>query len=239
MAGARAGLAAALPSPRRGSRAVDLAAAGAAIALIPLGWVLYVAKLLDLVDRETLGTVANVSLLAAGGLAVLAVVVRLPPAAGALVAGFAVAPVVAWVLGASPLFGAFVYGTAVTLLGWLLVRRRPAAGADFYRGPGGVVLLSLTPALIAFAAFSGLAGWIRVLGTLGALLAAGAWLRFASSGWRLVAGFLAALAFALLVLETLLIYDLYPLLPVALAAGVAFVAAIPYFLALTGGKARP
>jgi hypothetical protein len=50
--------------------------------------------------------------------------------------------------------------------------------------------------------------------------------------------FFVALSLALLTLEGLLLYDLYPLLPIGFLAAGAFVAAIPQFLALAAGNAR-
>lgn len=230
----------AVPPARGGFRAIDVAAVTIAIALIPLGWTLYVAKLLDLLDRGTLDEIARDSLLVSGAVAGVALLVRLPPAAGVALAGFALAPAAAGV-DASPLLAAFAYGTALLVFGWLLVRRRPAASAPtdvrFLRGRGGATLVVLAPALVALAAFSGLAAWIRVLGTLAALVAGGTWLRLAEAGWRLVAGFLTVLALALIVLEVFMLYDLYALLPVALAAGLFFLAGIPFFLAVASGRA--
>jgi hypothetical protein len=209
------------------------------IALVPLGWGLYVAKLLDAVDESTLDAIALVALLAALVPTVALALRRAPGAPAFLV--LVAAPVAADALGKPPLAAAFVAGTAALAVCWLIARRRrvlrPSPDSAFLRGAGGAALLLLTPALVGLAALADVAGWVRVVATLGVLFGALACLSLAGRGWRLVAGFVAALATALLVLEALFVYDVYALLPVALAAGVGLAAAAAYFLAVSGGKA--
>jgi hypothetical protein len=162
---------------------LNLAAAGAALALIPLGWALYVAKLLELVDRNTLDWIAFGSLGATSAVALVAVLARLP------------------------------YARPIDL--------------GPLRGGAGVALVVLAIALIAFAV-SGIAAWVRLVVALGAFVVAASSVRLGGPGWRLAAASLAGLAFSLAVLELLVTYRIYPLLPVGVAAIVAPIAAVAY-----------
>jgi hypothetical protein len=232
---------------RLGARSVPAAArvaALAAIALLPLGWVLYFAKIGGLADRDTLDAIAVWTLVGTGALVALVLATRYPRSAAGALLGLACA-VGAWGLDLPPAAVAFVYGWAVLAGGWLLARRRPVAGPAAQlsvqlRGWVGAVLVFVVPAAIALVAVVGLPSWLLVLGTfLGAVAAGTAARRSHSSSRRLLWSVALWLSVGLLVLEGLFLYDVYPLLPIALLVAGAFVAAIPYFLALTRGQVPP
>jgi len=162
---------------RHGVRATGVAAAVAVLATIPLGWALYVAKLLSLADRETLYAIDLAALLVATIVASVVVIPRPPP------------------------------------------RRLALDRAARFTIPGAAA------PLLAFA-FAPVAGWIRLVGTLVVLVAAAGAARVVSSRARSVAVSLGGVAFAVAAAELLLIYGFYPLLPVAVAAIVALLAAV-------------
>jgi hypothetical protein len=232
---------------RLGARTVPAAArvaAVAAIALLPLGWGLYFAKIGGLADRETLDSIAAWTLVGTGALVALVLATRYPRSAAGAFLGLACA-LTAWSFDVPPAAVAFAYGWFVLAGGWLLARARPPGGearelSAQARGWVGGVLVFVVPAAIAVPAFVGLPSWLLVLGTfVGAVVAGTAARRSRSSSRRLVWTVALGLAGGLLVLEGLFLYDVYPLLPIALLVGGALVAGIPYFLAVTRGQAPP
>jgi hypothetical protein len=215
--------------------------------LIPVGWALYIAKLTDRASEESLDAIVRLALVATLGLALLPLARRAGLAWSAAFVGFAAVPAIAYAFGGPPGVAAFAYGALLVVCAWLLARRRPVVAeregnpelAAILRGRGGLALIVGAGLLTGFVALAPLSAFTRVLITLVSLIAALAAVRMAEGPWRLIAGFFVALSFAMLVFEALLLYDFYPLAPVALLAAGGCVAAVPALFAATQGRIPP
>jgi hypothetical protein len=228
---------------KRSRSPVAVAATTVVVALVLVGWALYFVKVSSLAGEETLDSAIRYALVVASGLTVLALHRRIGRVTTCVLLGVAAVSLVTLALGGPALEVAFACGTVVLGAGWLLARRGSldsATGdrelAAFLRGRGGVTLVLLAPALVAVPALAGFDGLYQVIFTLAALLGAAIAARLCRGSWRLLARCFVVLASVLLVLEGLLVYDLYPFATIAFLGGGALVAGVPAFFKLTRGE---